>query len=67
MTRCLNCTSLRLRGAPLARNGFGGCKHLPAFMSVAVLYERKCDLYRAADDDVSTKRAEWARKTLGVA
>lgn len=67
MTRCLTCMSLRMKGVPTARNGFGGCKFKPAHQTVSVLYERECKLFSATDADIAEKRVEWARTALGSA
>lgn len=66
MTRCLTCTRLRLRGDPLARNGFGGCLHAASHRKVSVLYERECKTYSPAEQEVQAKRIEWAGRALGV-
>lgn len=57
---CLACSNLRLKGVTTAANGFGGCKTLPPYQLVSVMFERDCAAFINADQGVMAKRVEWA-------
>lgn len=57
---CMNCTDLDLkRTPPMARQGFGNCKHQPLHKFFSVVFDRECEWFRPADPDVVKARVDW--------
>jgi hypothetical protein len=63
--KCIQCANFSLRGSPIARSGWGYCSHDPLpGMYVSSQFERECDKFAAADEDVVTAREAWLQKNL---
>lgn len=60
---CTTCANWKLKGAPLAKVGFGQCAHGPEWRSTGPL--KTCDRHKPAPADVTAKRVAWL-KAMGL-
>lgn len=59
---CVTCERFSLRGAPLARSGFGLCEAKNGSVNVSATFPRKCKDHAAADGGLVEKRRVWLVK-----
>lgn len=57
--QCVTCSRFTLRGAPMAREGFGCCSLKKPSESVSARYPRECRSHEQAEADVVEKRVAW--------
>jgi len=60
---CTTCARWKLKGAPLAKHGFGRCELGPEWRSTGPL--KTCDRHKPAHAEVIAPRVKWL-KAMGL-
>lgn len=57
--RCADCRRFKLKGADLAKHGFGNCEAKKEWEHYSATYPRECSMFSKTDDETIKARAEW--------
>lgn len=61
--KCIECKHWRLKGSPLAQNGFGMCdRRAEKATYYASQFARECPMFLAAGPDITFGRHAWLRR-----